>query len=113
MSVHGVSAVARNVDVRSQPWFCADWTADKATAFLKDKPRGSFVLRAAPDRPKDFVLTVQADGRTFNVLVRHIEKNGIVYWGVNPSTHFFQSLVDLLQFCSKSPFTFKGVEVCP
>ena len=77
-------------------------------------PKGAFVIRDAPHTADktDFCLSVQTglQGRVCNVLIKREQAADVTWWNIHPTPHFFESLFDLVLYCSVQPFHFRNID---
>eukprot|EP00051_Salpingoeca_urceolata_P010256 m.124990 g.124990 ORF g.124990 m.124990 type:complete len:1001 (+) comp16640_c2_seq1:98-3100(+) len=101
---------AANVDLGKQSWFRTSWSTLQATRYLECSPKGSFVIRGAPEASTDYVLSVQAGPRVAHVLLRSATTGGRFYWRLHANSAWFEHIFDLVLYCSVEPFCFKALD---
>eukprot|EP00730_Choanoeca_flexa_P006691 TRINITY_DN12204_c0_g1_i6.p2 TRINITY_DN12204_c0_g1~~TRINITY_DN12204_c0_g1_i6.p2 ORF type:complete len:386 (+),score=55.99 TRINITY_DN12204_c0_g1_i6:2373-3530(+) len=108
--IHYTSKGAKQINVYKEPWCHLRWGKIQADRYLSPAPKGAFIVRKGPQQG-EFVLSVQSGIRVCHVLLRAVKyRTGPVLYNIYPTPQWFESLYDLVLFCSYQPFYFSKLD---
>jgi hypothetical protein len=106
---HPCSREAKKIKLTDQPWYRPGVTRKQSDEYLANTPPGAFVVRPAA-AGDSHVMDVQAGPRIGHVLLTHANIDGVTYYHLPGTPHYFEHVYDLVLFCHYNPFIFEKID---
>lgn len=106
---HPATREAKKIKLTDQPWYRPGVTRKQSDEYLASTPPGAFVVRPAA-AGDSHVMDVQAGPRIGHVLLTHVTEDGLTYFHLPGTPHFFEHVYDLVMFCHYNPFIFEKID---
>ncbi len=98
--------------MKIQPWYRPEASRKVAEDYLTNTPPGAFIVRMS-SAGDCHILDVQAGMRVCHVQLLHVPFEGVTYYKLPGTVHFFEHIFDLVLFCHYNPFQFNFEGMAP